>query len=120
MVEAGVVAATTGGSEHDLRSLAFWLRSEDEFRGRVELEEAPAHRGEPSSELDAVVTVLPPAAASSFASSVLAWLTHHHGVHTLSLTVRSAAGAQASLSCHATDDPRQLAGTIRRLLGDGS
>lgn len=115
-MEPGLVAATVDGSEDDLRSLASWLRDEDEFRGRIRLEEKPVAPGEMGGALDAVVMVLTSGTASALVTSIFAWLAQRREVSKVSLKVRNAAGEEVELSCGTADDAARLTGSIRALL----
>ena len=63
------------GPDDELRLLATWLRDEDQLRGRVSLVHRPISEGEMGGALDTVQVMLTSSTASTFVTSVFAWLT---------------------------------------------
>jgi hypothetical protein len=110
------IAISSDGFEEELRSLARWLRDEDEFRGRVELVDTPVAPGEMGAELDAVVTVVTSGTASLFITSVFAWLERRRTASKIRLKVRTENGATVELICGSAADAEVVLRRITEII----
>ncbi|WP_255565725.1 hypothetical protein [Prauserella sp. PE36] len=117
-MSSATVAVSVADSPEQLRSLAFWMSAEDEFHGCVSLREQPDWDGEPSGVPDAVVVVLCGDTASAFVTSLLTWLSRHHALDRVTLTMRGPSGREIELECGAADDATELVEVLRPLLDD--
>ncbi|MFC0546681.1 effector-associated constant component EACC1 [Kutzneria chonburiensis] len=113
----GSVAIT--GDEQELRSLARWLRDEDDLRGRVSLADRPIAAGEMGGVLDSVVVVLTSATAGQLVKSVFGWLGQRRHASAVVLKARNARGAEIELKCGSAADASVVLGDLRAFLSDG-
>lgn len=114
---SGMVAVSVGESADELRSLAAWLRDEDEFRGRVGLHES-VESGQMGGVLDSVTVMVSSGTAGALVSSIFAWLARRREVRTVSFKVRSAAGQELELRCGSTEDAQKIIGDVIRFLDE--
>jgi hypothetical protein len=116
-VASGMVAVSVGESADELRSLATWLRDEDEFRGRVGLHE-PVESGQMGGVLDSVTVMVSSGTAGALVSSIFTWLARRREVRTVSFKVRSASGQELELTCGSVEDAEVTIGNIIRFLDE--
>lgn len=107
------------GEEEELRSLAKWLRDEDDLRGRVSLADRPIAAGEMGGVLDTVAVVLGSANAGVFVRSLFGWLGRRREASGIALKVRNARGDEIELTCGSATDASVVLGDLRAFLSDG-
>lgn len=108
------VRAVAGDAEEELRSLRDWLAAEDEFRGRLALNEAAPR----SNEMGGVIELLTVAvggggAATVLAGSISAWLRTRRSDMTIEI-IDSEQQRSVKVSVDRVADPEAI---IRDLLG---
>jgi hypothetical protein len=106
-------------SDDELRSLAGWLRDEDEFRGRIRFGEKAADPGQMGGVVDTVAMVLTSGTASTFVSSLFGWISQRREAHTVSLKFRTASGCEIELKCGSGDDVQTVLAQVRPLFNEG-
>nr|WP_157527999.1 hypothetical protein [Kibdelosporangium sp. MJ126-NF4] len=109
---------TVDGTDDDLRSLANWLRDEDELRGRVKLESAPIEEEQMGPVLDAVVVILTSATAGTLIRSVKDWLIANRNAKKVTLKLTSKDGGKLELSCGSADEAETAMQAARKFLGE--
>lgn len=114
---SGMVAIGLDDSDEELRSLAAWLRDEDEFRGRVHLKES-VQSGQMGGALDAVTLAISSGTASILVTSIFGWLKHRREARKVSLKLRDDSGREFNLTCGSADDTDKIIDNIRRFLSD--
>jgi hypothetical protein len=108
------------GTDEELRSLANWLRDEDDLRGRVRLSAAPIQEGHMGGTVDAIAMVLTSGTASVAIKSVMNWLTAKRAAEKVVLKLESAAGRQLQLTCGSSADPQAVLDSAREFFEEGS
>jgi hypothetical protein len=116
-VASEIVIVNTSHSDDELRALSGWFRDEDEFRGRVQLQESVAP-GQMGGVLDSVTVMVSSGTAGAFVSSIFTWLTRKRDVRKVSLKVRSEAGRELEMTCGSADDAEVILDNITRFLND--
>jgi hypothetical protein len=117
-VVSGTVSIDLDGSAKELRSLARWLRAEDEFRGQVSLIEQQVGPGELNGAIDAVVVVLTSGAAPTFARSFFDWLSRRSERGRVRLRVRTETGRELKLDCGSVTDARAVLADVQRFMDE--
>jgi hypothetical protein len=115
MSSASVTIGSDGSAE-DLRSLARWLRGEDELKGRVRLVDSAIAPGELGGELEALVLVLSSGTATAFVTSLFHWLGRRRAATMIILRIKDKNGKTVELRCGSADDAAVLLGQIRETL----
>ncbi|MBP2328819.1 hypothetical protein JOF56_009204 [Kibdelosporangium banguiense] len=86
-VALSILVKTTSSPDDDLRDLRDWLIGEDEFRGRIELRQAPPPSGAMGTITDVLQVGLGPGGAlAALTSAVIVWLRHRSGKITIKVT----------------------------------
>lgn len=112
----GEIVVSLADADEELRSLAAWLRDEDQFRGRVRLNETPIQHGQMGGVLDTVVTVVSSGTASAFVSSLFSWLTHKRETRRVTLKVRAGGNQEIEISCGSSDEIQPIVEQVRSIL----
>lgn len=98
-MRAGTVSITLDGSEEELRSLANWLRDEEDLRGRVRLMEKPIEEGAMGGVFDSILLVLGSAGTVTAFSSVKDWLVAKKSAQKITMRLKAESGRELELSC---------------------
>jgi hypothetical protein len=116
--ELTVEPAGTG----ELDSLQRWLRSEPEFRDRVQPLDAPPRPGQMGAGMDAVLVAIgPESAVSVLIASGISWLAHRRNhdrpAGTITLRVRRPDGGEVELSSTQVQSltPEELTAQVEQL-----
>ncbi|PRY42739.1 effector-associated constant component EACC1 [Umezawaea tangerina] len=112
------IAISSDDSDEELRSLARWLRDEDEFRGRVELLAAPIAADEMGADLESVVTIVTSGTAGVFVTSLFAWLERRRSASRVRLTIRTGTGATVELTCGSAEDADAVLKQITKIIDE--
>ena len=97
----------------ELQSLARWLRSEDELRGRVLLTHHPIQVGDMGGALDAVAIALSSGgAATVLVQSLFAWLSQRQKNMSVHLRLVRTDGQEAELDLTGIRDPDAVVDTV--------
>jgi len=107
------------GGEDELRSLAKWLRDEDDLRGRVSLTDRPIAAGAMGGTLDTVVVVLTSANAGLVVRSLFGWLGRRRATAGVVLKARNAGGAEIELKCGSATDASVVISELQAFFVDG-
>jgi hypothetical protein len=107
------------GGEDELRSLAKWLRDDDDLRGRASLTDRPIAAGAMGGVLDTVAVVLGSANAGVFVRSLFGWLGRRRDAAGVVLKARNARGAEIELTCGSTTDASVVIGELQAFFVDG-
>jgi hypothetical protein len=105
-------------SNDELRSLAGWLRDEDDFRGRIRFVEKAVDPGQMGGFVDAAVVVLTSGTASTFVSSLFGWFARRKETHAVSLKLRAADGRELELKCGSGDDAQRVLDQVLSVFSD--
>jgi hypothetical protein len=117
-VASGTVSIDLDCSDEELRSLAKWLRDEDELHGRVSLVPTPIEPGEMGAALDTVQVVITSGTVGTLVTSLFAWLTHRRLTKKVFLKFRTEQGHEITLTCGSADDVSQVLDQVRMLIAD--
>lgn len=115
---SGTVSVDLDCSDDELRSLAKWLRDEDELRGRVSLVPRPIESGEMGATLDTVQVAITSGTVGTLLTSLFAWLTHRRLTKKVFLKFRTEQGREITLTCGSADDVSQVLEDVRTLIAD--
>lgn len=116
---AMTVSITLDGADEKLRSLANWLRDEDDLRGRVRVSRAPIPDEHMGAALDAIVVILTSATMGTMFTSVKDWLVAKGAAEKVTLTLRSETGREIDLTCSSAADVETLLGSAREFFQEG-
>lgn len=106
------ISSESGADE--LRSLLDWLRHEEEFRGRVRLQQASPRSDEMGGVLEALVVALGSGGTGAvLARSLSTWLSHRRS--DVKLTIKNDNGRTIELDAKRVD-AQALVGEVGRLL----
>jgi Effector Associated Constant Component 1 len=119
IVATGTVAITLDGNDEEIRSLANWLRDEEDLRGRVRTENAPIQEGRMGGVLESVVVILTSATTATVFTSVKDWLIARKSAGKVTLKLKSATGRELELSCGSPDDLENVIDNARKFLDEG-
>ncbi|MGH3549671.1 MAG: effector-associated constant component EACC1 [Pseudonocardiaceae bacterium] len=117
---SGTVSIDLDCSDDELRSLAKWLRDEDELRGRVSLVPRPIEPGELGAALDTVQVAITSGTVGTLVTSLFAWLTHRRLTKKIFLKFHTDQGHEITLTCGSADDVSHVLDHVRILIADGS
>jgi hypothetical protein len=116
----GIVQVKIVELTDELRSLAQWLRSEDELRGRVRLANRPVQVGDMGAALDAVViAVSGGGAATIFVQSLFAWLSQRQKNMSVRLRLVRPDGQDAELDLTGIRDPEAVIDKVLKFFMSG-
>ncbi|MGW7532597.1 effector-associated constant component EACC1 [Amycolatopsis sp. NPDC054798] len=117
---SGTVLLTLPGAEDDeLRKLAAWLRDEDELRGRVRAQDAPARSGEMGGALEAITVIATSGTATALCRSLFDWLARRRDARKVSLKLTMGED-KLELECGSGDDSAQVLAAVQKFLDQGS
>jgi hypothetical protein len=119
-VVSGTVSVSLDGSDDDLRSLARWLRDEDDLRGRVRLVDGRILPGQMGGVLDLIDVVVTSATASTFVRSFFGWLNHRRTAERATIKATTAKGDRFELTFGSADDAKDVLGALNAMLSDGA
>jgi hypothetical protein len=119
-VNSGTVDIRIDEATDELRSLARWLRDEDEFRGRVDFTEGTPVPGQMGGFVDALTVIVTSGTATTLVSSLFAWLGRRGEAKVVSLKMRTVDGREVDLKCGSSDDAERLLTQVRSLFSDGA
>jgi hypothetical protein len=119
-VAPGTVSIAIDGSDDELRSLANWLRDEDDLRGRVSSENEPIQEGRMGGALESIVVILSSATTATVFSSVKDWLVAKKSAGKITMKISSGNGRELELSCGSTTDMDTALESARKFLNEGS
>jgi hypothetical protein len=104
------------GTDEELRSLASWLRDEDDLRGRVRLSTAPIQEGHMGGALDAIVVILTSSTVGTVVTSVKDWLVARRTADKVTLKLSSGTGRELELTCGSSGDAQAVLDSARKFL----
>jgi hypothetical protein len=119
IMAAMTVSIMLDGADEKLRSLANWLRDEDDLRGRVRVSPAPIPEGRMGGAVDAIVVVLTSATVGTMVTSVKDWLVAKRIAEKVTFTLRSETGREIDLTCGSATDAETLLGSAREFFQEG-
>jgi hypothetical protein len=120
MMKSGKVAFGLGGGSDEIRSLASWLRDDDDVRGQVTVSQSPPASGHMGGALEAVVVVLTSGTASAVFTALFDWLKHKRESRKVSVKVHDGSGRELEVSCGSSDDLNEVIGSVRAFLDSGA
>ncbi len=116
-MERGVAHVRLDDAPHGLRSLAQWLRSESELRGRVRLTEHSIEPGDMGGALDAVAIALGSGgAATIFVRSLFTWLSQRQVGTSVRIQLKRPDGTETTLDLAAVHDPDAVVDKVLNFL----
>jgi hypothetical protein len=117
-VADGTISVSLDGPDDELRSLAGWLRDEDDLRGRVVLANKPIERGEMGGVLAAVEVIATGGTAKALVTSLFEWLRHRRTAMAVTLKIRDGKGRELDLTCGSADDATVLLDKVQSILSN--
>ncbi|GAA1030196.1 MULTISPECIES: effector-associated constant component EACC1 [Amycolatopsis] len=115
MADGTIAITMPGASDDELRKLAAWFRDEDDLRGRVRAQDAPAGPGEMGGALDAITVIATSGTATAFCRSLFDWLTRLRDARKVSLKL-TRGKETLELECGSGDDSAQVLAAVRNFL----
>jgi hypothetical protein len=119
-VTAGTAFITVDGTEEELRSLANWLRDEEDLRGRVRLSDAPIQEGHMGGALDAIVAILTSTTVTTLITSLKDWSLAKRAAGNVTLKLKSGSGRELELTCGSATDTQVVLDSARKFIEEGS
>jgi Effector Associated Constant Component 1 len=113
-VTTGTAYITVDGTDEELRSLATWLRDEDDLRGQVRLSSAPIQEGHMGGALEAVTVILTSGTVSVAIKSVMNWLTARKAAEKVTLKLNAGPGRDLELTCGSSSDAQAVLDSARK------
>ncbi|WP_405060161.1 hypothetical protein OG474_00595 [Kribbella sp. NBC_01505] len=119
-MDSGIARITIDGAEEELRSLANWLRDEDDLRGQVRLDGPPIQEGQMGGALDAIVTVLTSTTVATLIISIREWATAKRSATKVTLKLKAADGRELELTAGSAADAEVTLDSARKFLDESS
>jgi membrane-associated two-gene conflict system component 1 (EACC1) len=119
-VTAGTAFITVDGTEEELRSLANWLRDEDDLRGRVGLSAAPIQEGHMGGAFEAITAVLTGTTVNTLITAIKDWSLAKRAVGNVTLKLKSGSGRELELTCGSATDTQVVLDSARKFIEEGS
>jgi hypothetical protein len=118
-VASATLSVSLGGSDDGLRSLARWLRDEDDLRGQVRLIDGRILPGQMGGVLDVIEVVVTSTTASTVVRSFFGWLNNKRIAERVTIKARAGQGDRLELTFGSADDAKDVLGAINVMLNDG-
>ncbi|MGV9297170.1 effector-associated constant component EACC1 [Amycolatopsis sp. NPDC003676] len=117
---AGIILITMPeAADDELRKLAAWFRDEDDLRGRIRAQDAPARPGEMGGALEAITVIATSGTATALCRSLFDWLARRREARKVSLKLTMGED-KLELECGSGDDSAEVLAALQKFLDQES